>query len=383
MKVTFIQTSTHLINGKLDSPLDKYYDNFYQDNESIGYYRPEHFWEIPLWITEASHVLIKYEQELYIIQDIQQAIKDLKNKELCLMSVLEVNKQYYLDIIKALPDVKFVIGGYVNFDSFKELYNVSIMNNMESLHNAFNESCMEYQQETNYELFKGMRTIPRLTLSTGCKHSCKFCTIENELVERTCRNVWEQLDSFIGLDFKLVYINDKTFGQAKNYYWLEHAYNRIRQYNPDFQGFIVQTTALKLRKKSFIGQLVQMHVRIVELGIESYNDSILRPLNKPASEYWIDIAVKNLQDFGIKVIGNIIVGFPDETRVSYYKTLNFIKKSNLFHLNIYNLALYQDTKLANELDTSGQDDNEMQVKKSFMSAEQVDNANWFIQELIK
>ena len=114
-------------------------------------------------------------------------------------------------------------------------------------------------------------------------------------------------------------------------------------------------------------------IRFIELGIESYNDNILRNQKKPATTHIIDLACQKIRDINnsggnVYLIPNIIVGFPEETNETYQRTYDFLLKNKdiISHLNIYNLAVYSDTDLSKEIKSKSTDDSdENSTIKSF------------------
>jgi radical SAM superfamily enzyme YgiQ (UPF0313 family) len=178
----------------------------------------------------------------------------------------------------------------------------------------------------------------------------------------------------------LIYINDKTFGQAKNYNFLKYAYNVIKKYNADFKGFIVQTTASQALKPGFIAELKALNVVIVELGLESFNNEILKGLRKPHNPQQVQKAVNLLNEAGLKVILNIIIGLIGENKLTYDNTLNYIKENitKIYSLNIYNLAIYKETELGLEIGSKNANDlNELKTEKSFYNQEAILSNKYF------
>jgi len=108
------------------------------------------------------------------------------------------------------------------------------------------------------------------------------------------------------------------------------------------------------------------HVKIVELGIETYNDNLLKELKKPQNTLIIDRAMKMLAG-KFKIIPNFIIGIKGETPETYQNTFNFIEKHKnvIYAMNIYNLAIYQDAQFAKEINAKEGDANENAVEKSF------------------
>lgn len=364
-----IQISTNLINGDPDKNdiATKYYNTIYDKLNKDGYYRGSDFWEIPLWVTELD---FNAPVDFYVCTNINDTIQHIihHNYKYVCFSVLEVNKEIISNIITECNNHKhnsiFVLGGYIDFTKFyhdKTIYPKSIKDFITFLG-------IEYKQGYSYRLFKGYKTIPRLTLSTGCLNNCDFCTVEKTLTKTNTNIVLQQIDAFKPLTFKLVYINDKTFGQCANYALLPRLYQLIKEYNKDFEGFIIQTTT---------GQLLNLsddfikcsHIKFIELGIESFNNSILKKYHKPSNELLSNNACKKIQGLhGVKLIANIICGMPEETIPTYLNTMNFIKDNinTISHLNIYSLAVYDNTPLSKRIKISNNDSDENTLDKSFL-----------------
>ena len=181
----------------------------------------------------------------------------------------------------------------------------------------------------------------------------------------------------------MIYLNDKTLGQCINYKLLPLIYKRIKKYNPDFKGFIIQTTCNMFLKTDYIKHIKNSNIQVVELGIETYNNNILHKLKKPQNIKIIDNAINVLKALNIKIIPNIIIGLIGENKTSYNNTLSFIKKhkKDIFLLNIYNLALYINSDLAKNIDVKNENDyNENSINKSFYSeAQKIDNMYFYNQ----
>jgi tRNA A37 methylthiotransferase MiaB len=385
-KVLFCQFSTNLINKDVKKDVaDVYYTSIYDLKGKDGYFKGADFWEIPLWIAEIAGCLKGFNKELYIIKDIQQAQEDLNNKEVdyILFSALDVNKQLILEIAKNYTGkAKIVIGGYVDFKIFEGLNNVIILNTIKGLAEYLN---IKYIYDLDYTLFKGMKTIPRLTLSTGCLNVCKFCTQEKIINEKNVKDVIKQVKSYKDLNFELIYLNDKTFGQAKNYILLKGLTKTIKRYNPAFKGFIIQTTTSQFLQNDFVKNIKDLNIFAVELGIESYNNEILAQLRKPQNTKVIDKAINIIKGLGIKIIPNFMIGLIGESKDSYINTLTFISEhmKDFYILNIYNLAIYENTELAKEVNFDSTDSNELDIDKSFYNKEQKENNKYFYNCIFK
>lgn len=354
MHFVFCQISTKLINAELpDDNATRYYSAL-QKKMRHG----KHFWELPLWIAEIcgslKHTELDYTTELCIITRRDQTLPD---GDYYLFSVLDVNYDIISELIFNNPGKEFICGGYISGPQYMELikihYNVNWYSTVKSFIGDF--FGVDYVYDLDYSLFAGTETIPRLTLSTGCKHRCKFCTIPNELIEISAGDIIKQIKSFSDLKYRYVYLNDKTFGQADNWKQLGTVRNHIREYNYGFAGFIVQTTANKCKDPAFVAELKAMGVLIVELGVETYNNDILKAYHKPQTTATIDWAIDNLWRCGIKIVPNIIIGLDDENHKTYTNTYQFINQNRRMFcaLNVYNLARYDTDENKNELVQTG------------------------------
>lgn len=365
MKIVFCQISTDLINADISPDIfSQFYDKFWESKEPDGFYKPRDFWEIPLWIAELSYTLpAEWERELQVIHNLDATINNLNwiDADIICFSCLDVNKSIIENIIKSYRGrANIVVGGYVKPDVPGCIW----------WHDSIKAFCqvydIDYRYGTDYSLFTGYKTIPRLTMSTGCKHRCKFCTVPNSITEITADNIYKQIDSFKPLDYRLIYLNDKTFGQADNYKLLDGLYTYIKTtYNPDFRGFIIQTTCNQITKPEFIDFVKSAKIKYVELGIESCNDAILSDMKKPQNLKLIHKALKLCNDHKVNVIANIIIGLPGEIAETYRRTIETLQQYKLYSLNIYNLAIYDDAALSNEVKASGDDNNELIKDKSY------------------
>ncbi|MCP4596244.1 radical SAM protein [Neptuniibacter sp.] len=357
MHFVFCQVSTNLINAELPDDIAAEY--YRKQWDKPGYYKPEHFWEVPLWIAEIcgslKHTDLEYTTELCIITEHDQTLPD---GDYYLFSVLDVNKAIVEGIATANPGKIFMCGGYVTNDLMSDPMNIFWYGSIETFIESFHYN---YVYDLDYSLFSGMQTIPRLTMSTGCKHHCKFCTVPDELTTLSVCDIRKQIESFECLNFRYIYLNDKTFGQARNWRDLWVIRDVIKQNNPNFGGFIVQTTAAKCKNPAFVRSLVNSGVVIVELGVETYNDDILRAYNKPQNTDTIAQAIYNLYNAYMAIIPNIIIGLDGENTGTYRQTLEFLtqERHRFYMLNIYNLARYgEDGGDTNELTQTGNADDE-------------------------
>lgn len=343
-KVLFLQVSSVLLHNYSHKTASKYYEDLYRLKD--GYEKNDHFWELPLWVVEIDGFLDGVMDTSFRLIDNYEPLDDINvaHFDYILFSVTDANRSHVKKFVDRYTGrAEILAGGYTRIEGLK------YFDSPKDLAEYLN---VPYRYALNYRHFKGTKTIPRITLSTGCQHNCKFCVTQHWLEEVPREHILHQAEQMSkALEFKYAYVADSTFGQAPNHVLLREAYNTILDNNDDFEGFIIQTTATQLNRPGFIQSLHSLGVRIVEIGMESFNDEILKPLRKPASEKLIRQAVVKLHQEGLETILNVITGLVDERLDTYMHTLEFIEdhQDMLFALNIYTLAIYSDKEYGQEI----------------------------------
>ncbi len=347
MKILLVQFYSGLLTKNENPQAKEYYDKLYRTR--TGYNRFGPTWEIPLWIAEMKRNFP--DADITFAKSVADVVAKQGKYTHLAFSALDCNWHLIREIADGFSG-SVIAGGYCDADNLQDMQNVWWCHSVRDCCETFG---VKYKTGVDYTCFAGAKTIARLTLSTGCRHKCKFCTVPDDVVKTPVADVYQQADEICKLNSPLVYINDKTFGQCENFWLLpklfEYMKRQVMAGCLTLDGFIVQTTASQLLKLDD-DFLLASGIRYVELGIETYNDSILSAMNKPASEKIIDAASEKLRHLGIKLIPNIIIGLPGETPTTYTKTLNWLSNNAdvISHMNIYNLAIYADCGLADTAD---------------------------------
>ena len=357
MRVLFIQFANSMFPRFTDS--DGYWDTFYNTYHDYGYIRMADAFEVPKWIAEVSYFLPTdcFRKICWVHHSINEAIEEIRtgNYDFVLFSVMTCTKGFTDTIIKMTDaSQQFVIGGYDNwiYEAAKRYENVRTADTMQDSAKLMG---LPYKFGTDYSLFRGWTVLPRLTLSYGCLNNCKFCIVPHQTSVVSNSVIKQQTDSFSDLTFKLIYIDDKTFGQARNYSIIKDLHKRIKEYNKDFTGFVVQTTTGMLVKKA--DEFRDIGVVVAEIGLETYNDPILRAYRKPSSEKMIVKSIEAARRVGIHLIPNLIVGIPEETEETYTRTKDFIEGNaeNLFGVNFAMYTDYSSPDCVGEVDFAESD----------------------------
>lgn len=344
MRLLLVQFYSELLTQNENADAKEYYDKLYR--VLPGYNRFGPTWEIPGWIAEMRRNFP--DAEITFAKSVADVQCKQGNYTHLAFSALDCNWHLIRQIADGFNGT-VIVGGYCDQDNLQDLQNVSWCHSIRECCEIFG---VEYKTGVDYTGFAGAKTIARLTLSTGCRHKCKFCIVPNDVVKTSANDVYQQADEIARLNSPLVYINDKTFGQCENFWMLPTLFRYIANNMVDytFDGFIIQTTPNQLLKLDD-DFLLSAGVRYVELGIETYNDVILADMRKPATQKTIDAATEKLRRLGINSIPNIMIGLPGETQTTYSRTLHWLTANAdaISHVNIYNLAIYDNSELADDL----------------------------------
>lgn len=342
-RLLFVQFSDSAF--KRHSSCDRYLDAFYDKYRWFGYYKGSRNIELPKWVAEISYFADGYDKEIYYVSTTVDELDPIiagGSYDFVLFSLMNCNQSLIEPLLRRHPRQLFVVGGYDRtfLDRLAER-NINMLL-CRSTMDAATILSVDYRFGTDYSLFKGEQVIPRLTMSYGCLHKCKFCIVPHEkIVEVEDCYINQQVDSFDDLDYKLIYIDDKTFGQADNWNRVGGIAYNITSLRDGFSGFIVQTTTGMVARKA--EDFRRGDVKVAEIGLETYNDGILRAYNKPSSQKLTDEAVDAAYENNLMLIANLIIGLPEETEDTYKRTFDYVmpllENGKLMGLNT---AIYTD-----------------------------------------
>jgi radical SAM superfamily enzyme YgiQ (UPF0313 family) len=215
---------------------------------------------------------------------------------------------------------------------------------------------MERYRAHNWQCFGDLgRRQPYASIYTslGCPYKCSFCCINAPFQsnryrmrspEQVVMEIERLYDDYGVSTFKIV---DEMFVLNERHYmaiarmlaesaiaddlnlW---AYARVDTVRPD-------TLAL-LRRAGF---------RWLALGIESGSKHVRDGAQKALNQEDIVSVVRAIQGAGINVIGNFIVGLPDDTRETVEETFQLAADTNCEFMNVYSAMPYPGSRLYDEV----------------------------------
>ena len=345
-KIAMIEFSNLLLDKERDILDIHNREFFYNKSSSIGYKKTVDFCEFPRWtnfVASLFHGTV--ERKLLICRDIQETVYDIISNgyDYIFFSNIEATNSYILDIIERILNYKdiqvntqFVIGNGIGskfkLPNAKKFKNIHIYDNMQDFMNihAIGRTISHIRYTSMEDDYNS-----RIYTTSGCKNNCKFCENEGsfELIpENIISNINPTRVS------NLVYVGNKTFMQGGRRE-LETTANIYKNSN-----FIVQSSISTLYKHIHELHLLRDNtVTVVEIGVESFNESTIKYLGKNNNFDHLDTIVKALNDLDIKVIFNIMLGIPNENIGSFTSTIKNLEyyKDKLYAINVTNYADYK------------------------------------------
>ncbi len=196
--------------------------------------------------------------------------------------------------------------------------------------------------------FYSITKHPQITIMTsrGCPHQCSFCvypqTIHGHIYRRrSVPNVIEEF-KFIKREFpqvKEIFIEDDTFTLDKKY-CAEFSEKIISE------GINIPWTANSRVdvKEETLRRLKDANCRLLCIGIESGDQTILDNIRKGIKLEQITEFVENAKRIGILVHACFMVGNPGETKETLKKTLDFAKELKPDTVQFFPLMVYPGTE---------------------------------------
>jgi hypothetical protein len=231
--VVFVQFSDHLLTTCDD--VRRYYAAAYA--QMPGYVLPEHYFEIPFWIPVISGMFrdSPTTQRLHLSTDIEDTVAFIESSRdtTFLYSALEANLAYLLAVLEQTT-APAIVGGYVVPTTFDHLPHVSYLKGIADL--LVHIDGLQPSIVPDYRLFQQEQCIPRLSLSTGCAYRCAFCTVPTRVLTTPDEALLPMAAALAPLEFELVFLDDKSFGDAPNWRRVARVRELVAEVNPHFAG---------------------------------------------------------------------------------------------------------------------------------------------------
>lgn len=319
-EAVFVQFSDTILT---DPMVGKYHRAAYANMP--GYHFPEHYMEIPTWIALASGMMPedRYQKSLHVVTNVESSIDELAQQQdaTLLFSVMEANRPHIRRMVEQLGNTA-IMGGYTDPGEYANSPHVRYLGGLDELSTAL--AGIDTTAPPDYSLFADEHCIPRFTLSTGCSFTCKFCTVPMKVQTVQPAAVEAQVAALEPLKFSLIYMDDKSFGQAENWREVGKVGKLIQQYNPEFSGYTAQTPPSLAIRPGFLDEAMEKGLRYLETGVEVANDKYLAAFRKPYRLKQLHQLCAMARERGLPLIPNFIMGAPGDT---YRETIGWVEEN--------------------------------------------------------
>ena len=200
----------------------------------------------------------------------------------------------------------------------------------------------------------------------GCSNTCKFCTIaclfKGKYIRRTVDEVIRDIKRIKELGFKEFLLVDDNIVSDPNY-MLE----LCKQIKPLKMRWMSQCAIQIADNDELLKAVAESGCYVLSFGFESIVPEAMKEINKQ----WADPndyirIIKKVNDAGIEVASEMIIGLDTDTLESIDQTIEFIKKSNIIAPKFYCLTPIPGTPLNKEMNERGSivDDNFLEYSPS-------------------
>lgn len=223
----------------------------------------------------------------------------------------------------------------------------------------------------------------------GCPNTCSFCTIsclfKGRYIRRDIEEVVRDIEYVKSLGFKkFLLVDDNIIADPD--YMLE----LCRRIKPLKMKWMSQCAIQIADNPELLKAVAESGCYVLSFGLESINPEALKSVNKtwcnPNDYHRI---LKTMNDAGIEIASEMIVGLDTDTPESIRATDEFVEKSSIIAPKFYCLTPIPGTPLNRQMNEAGRitDDNVLEYKPSKsvlntpnMTADQVTEEYWKLYE---
>lgn len=172
-------------------------------------------------------------------------------------------------------------------------------------------------------MFSKLKPMTTSILGFGCPFRCVFCIgSEINYRPRHIENVKMEFDAMQTAGIKEIFFQDSTFNANSKFF--DQFLNLMVKYDFSWSAhvhsFSLSEETLKKMKKAGCHTL--------QIGVESGDEKILNKYAPSKTKPNIESLMQRCRKVGIRTLGYFIVGFPDDTKETVLKTIDFAKKIN-------------------------------------------------------
>ena len=195
--------------------------------------------------------------------------------------------------------------------------------------------------------------IPIFVPHLGCPNECTFCnqrSISGQMKNITIEEVKEQIEKFLksfkndDIEKEIAFFGGSFTGidMSLQEDLLKTAYEYIK--NGKVSGIRVSTRPDYIDKER-LSLLKKYGVKVIELGVQSTNDYILKKCKRGHTFEDVKRASKLIRRYGFTLGHQMMVGLPESTRLDELKTAKDLAKLKPKIVRIYPVLVIKNTEL--------------------------------------
>lgn len=217
-------------------------------------------------------------------------------------------------------------------DSKSEIYDMAQIPDYQAI------DFKKYLPSQTYKYLLGTVNESTILTTLGCPHNCNFCA-QDKMREKikfvplvdVSKNIDYLREQF---DVKLFYVTDDTFGFAKGRF--TDLCNMFRKKGIHWHCLLRADLATESRLKT----MKDSGCLGVVYGFETGSNKILKLMNKGVTSQQNYAAAYLTHTVGMKVRGQMVVGFPGENDTTIRETKLFIESTPVDHWGIHTFVPY-------------------------------------------
>jgi radical SAM superfamily enzyme YgiQ (UPF0313 family) len=173
---------------------------------------------------------------------------------------------------------------------------------------------------------------PSILTGRGCPYNCTFCFQGSGQYYRmrTVENVLHELDDLLSRYKDPLYIgfSDDTFtADPDRTVRLCREIKKRKELRPGFHWYAEGRANIFYQYPELIGEMRDSGLKVMQFGIESANEDILRLYKKMITKEQVEFTVRQCVEENIfHIVVSFILGGPFESRETIEESLNFAKK---------------------------------------------------------
>lgn len=188
--------------------------------------------------------------------------------------------------------------------------------------------------EKGFHVFR--KRIDVIETSRGCPLNCNFCSIR-KMYGPTFRTfpierIVADLKSLKSAGVKVVFFSDDNITYNADHF--KSVCRAIIENGLNSMEYAIQASALGIAKNpDLVALMDKANIRLIELGLESMDPSVIKLMKKATSVEINREAVRLLKKYHMCITALFIIGFPDDTRQSIqnsFRNLMALKPDALY-----------------------------------------------------